>query len=351
MNKIRYSERSYLCDYDLSLKFFNELGVNVNDITPLRKVFVISTDEGNKILKKVNYDVDRVNLISESLDYVKKSYTNIITYNKFKDNLSYKKWKDQIYIIMDILDGREAAFSNPVEINICAENIGLMHKASKGLREYLKDKYNKDFLDISLKDKFQKAYDELVWMKSLVKNYKYKNEFDILFMNNVDEYLIEIEEVQKEFYKSKYDDLRKSGETISLCHNDLAYHNFLFKNNDISIIDFDFMTIDLRIMDIGDFILKSIKNAAFDINKTLNCIDGYENISLLKQEEKELLYLLIKFPKDFYTISRDYYYKRKKWDYEVYLNRFKTKLNNEEFRYEFLKAYSNKLSENIKKNI
>jgi len=35
----------------------------------------------------------------------------------------------------------------------------------------------------------------------------------------------------------------------------------------------------------------------------------------------------------------------------VYLNRFKTKLNNEEFRYEFLKAYSNKLSENIKKNI
>lgn len=351
MNKIRYSERSYLCDYDLSLKFFNELGVKVNDITPLRKVFVIATDEGNKILKKVNYDVDRVNLISESLDYVKKNYKNIITYNKFKDNLSYKKWKDQIYIIMDILDGREAAFSNPVEINLCAENIALMHKASKGLREHLQNKYNKDFLDISLKYKFQKAYDELIWMKNLVKNYKYKNEFDTLFMNNVDEYLIEIEEVQKEFYKSKYDNLRKTGDTISLCHNDLAYHNFLLKNNEISIIDFDFMTIDLRIMDIGDFILKSIKNAAFDIDKTLNCIDGYENISILKQEEKELLYLLIKFPKDFYTISRDYYYKRKKWDYEVYLNRFKTKLNNEEFRYEFLNAYRNKLSENIKKNI
>lgn len=351
MNKIRYSEKRYLCDYDLSLKFFNELGIRVNDIVPLRKVFVISTDEGNKILKKVNYDVDRINLISEALNYVKKGYGNIITYNKFKDNLNYKKWNDQIYIIMDILDGREATFSNPIEINLCAESIALMHKASKGLREHLQNKYNKDFLDIPLKDKFQKAYDELLWMKNLVKNYKYKNEFDTLFMNNVDEYLIEIEEVQKEFYKSKYDDLRKAGDTISLCHNDLAYHNFLLKNNEISIIDFDFMTIDLRIMDIGDFVLKSIKNAAFDIDKTLNCIAGYENISPLKQEEKELLYILIKFPKDFYTISRDYYYKRKKWDYEVYLNRFKTKLNNEEFRYEFLKSYRNKLSENIKKNI
>jgi hypothetical protein len=62
---------------------------------------------------------------------------------------------------MDILDGREAAFSNPVEINLCAENIAMLHKASKGLRDYLKNKYKKDFLDISLKDKFQKAYDEL----------------------------------------------------------------------------------------------------------------------------------------------------------------------------------------------
>ena len=53
------------------------------------------------------------------------------------------------------------------------------------------------------------------------------------------------------------------------------------------------MTLDLRIIDIGDFILKSIKNVAFDIDKTLACINGYENISLLKQEEKELLYYFL----------------------------------------------------------
>jgi CotS family spore coat protein len=243
---------------------------------------------------------------------------------------------------MDILNGREASFSNPVEINLCAENIALMHKASTGLREYLKDKYNKDFLDISLKDKIQKAYDELIYMKNLVNGYEYKNNFDQLFINNVDKYLAEVKDVQEELVKSSYDALREAGDTIYLCHNDLAYHNFLTKNNEISIIDFDFMTIDLRIMDIGDFILKSIKNAGFDIDKTLNCINGYENISILKREEKELLYILMKFPKDFCTISRDYYYKRKKWDYEVYLNRFETKLNNEEFRYELLKVYENK---------
>ncbi len=52
MNRIKYSEKEYLCDYDLSLNFFNAAGIKVNDIIPLRKVFVLSTDEGNKILKK-----------------------------------------------------------------------------------------------------------------------------------------------------------------------------------------------------------------------------------------------------------------------------------------------------------
>ncbi|MBE6090386.1 MAG: CotS family spore coat protein [Clostridium beijerinckii] len=342
MNRTKYSEKNYLCDYDLSLKFFEELGIKVNDIVPLRKVFLVYTDEGNKILKRVNYDVDRVNLISDSLDHVKKSYEHVITYKRFKDDLCYKEWNGQIYIVMDILNGREASFSNPVEIDLCAENIALMHKASKGLREYLKDKYKKDFLDISLKDKIKEAYDDLIWMKSLVDTYKYKNEFDKLFVNNVDKYLNEIKEVQNDLEKSSYDNLRQDGDTIRLCHNDLAYHNFLTKNNEINIIDFDFMTIDLRVMDIWNFILKCIKNAAFDVDKMSTCINGYENVSILKKEEKELLYILIKFPKDFYTISRDYYHKRKNWEYEVYLSRFEGKLSNEDFRYEFLKVLENK---------
>lgn len=350
MNKIKYSEKEYLCEYDLSLNFFEDLGMKVNDIVPLRKVFMIYTDEGNKILKKVNFDIDRINLISDSLDYVKKSYNNVVTYNKFKDGLSYKRWNDQIYIVMDILDGREASFTNPIEISLCAKNIALMHKASKGLREYLQGKYNKDFLDVSLKEKVRKAYDELISMKELVSDYKYKNQFDKLFMNNVDKYLHEIREVQSLLEESKYDDLRSSGGTICLCHNDLAYHNFLTKNNDVNIIDFDFMTLDLRIMDIENFISKSIKNAAFDIDKMLTCINGYESVSLLKPEEKELLYVLIKFPRDFYVISRDYYHKKKKWEYEVYLNRFETKLNNENFRYEFLKVYKNQILDKQSEN-
>ncbi|MBZ9690261.1 MULTISPECIES: CotS family spore coat protein [unclassified Clostridium] len=339
MNRIRYADRKSLCDYDLSFEFFNELGININDISPVRNVFIIYTDNGNKILKKVDCNEKKLTLINESLNYIKDKYNNIITYSEFENGSIYKTWKDKTYVVMDLLDGREACFTNPLEIKLCAENIALMHKASSGIREELIKKLNEDFLDESLEIKFRKAYDELSFFKELVSKYKYKNEFDNLFINNVDKYLQDIIAVEELLSKSKYIDLRKNGQTISLCHNDLAYHNFLIKKENVSIIDFDFLTIDLRIMDIADFILKSIKNSAFDIDKMLLAINSYEDVLPLMQEEKEILYILLYFPRDFYNISRDYYYKRKKWDYEVYLNRFNSKLNNEQFRKDFIEEY------------
>ncbi|MDO5517614.1 MAG: CotS family spore coat protein [Clostridium sp.] len=342
MNRIRYSEKKYLCEYDLSLEFFNQLGIKINDVTPLRKVFILSTDDGSRILKKVNYDIDRINFISDSLEYIKKDYKNIISYNKLKNNMNYLKWNGDLYVVMDILDGREAAFTNPVEISLCAKNIAMMHNASKGIYEYLNSKYNRDVIDISLNKKYENAYDELVKFKSLVSGFKYRNEFDDLFMNSVDKYLDEIESTINDLEKSSYYNLRSLSDKITLCHNDLAYHNFLIKNQEVSIIDFDFMTIDLRIVDIADFVLKAIKNAAFDMDKMIMAIESYEEISLLDNEEKKLLSIILKFPKDFYTISRDYYYKRKRWDYEVYLSRLKGKLNNEVYRFELLDKINEK---------
>ena len=48
------------------------------------------------------------------------------------------------------------------------------------------------------------------------------------------------------------------------------------------------MTLDLRVCDISDFLLKAIKNSAFDMDKMILAIDSYEKSSILMKEEKEL---------------------------------------------------------------
>ena len=45
MKKIKYAHKNTLCEYDLSLDFFKELGIKINDVVPLRKVFLLYTYE------------------------------------------------------------------------------------------------------------------------------------------------------------------------------------------------------------------------------------------------------------------------------------------------------------------
>ena len=53
----RYSENEYLIRYCLNIRIFDEYDIEVKDIVPLRNVYVLYTDNGTKILKKLSYFV------------------------------------------------------------------------------------------------------------------------------------------------------------------------------------------------------------------------------------------------------------------------------------------------------
>ncbi|MDU2994428.1 MAG: phosphotransferase, partial [Clostridium sp.] len=160
-----------------------------------------------------------------------------------------------------------------------------------------------------------------------------------------DDYIKEIERAAELLSFSVYSSYRENSKNIVVCHNDLAEHNFLIKDDDMYLIDFDYCSIDLRIMDLTDLILKGIKNAAFDVDKAVNIIEAYNEVCPLEKEEYKFIYILLSYPRDFYSIVRDYYHKQKDWDEEVFISRLNNKLMNEEFRHEFLVKYKEKYKE------
>lgn len=336
MSKTKYPEKKYLSTYELSLNFFNELGIKVNDIIPLRKVFVLKTTEGNKILKKVDYDVDRIEFVNECVDNLGKYFKNIILLNKFKDGNNYKKWRDSIYVVMDLIPGREATFTNPLEIKMCAELLANMHLSSK---KVIKEKRLDSKIDRSIEIKFKENLEDMKKIKALIEMFKYKNNFDLLYSENIDSCIDDINEALRLLSLSKYNEYREDLDNIVICHNDLAEHNFLYSNNEMHLIDFDYCSIDYRVMDISDILLKGIKNVAFDVDKAINLIKDYNNIYPLKNEDYKIIYILLLFPRDICTLGRSYYFKQKNWEEEVFINRLKNKLQNEEFRKEFLSKY------------
>ena len=114
MNKFRYIDKRILCSYDLSEEFFNKLGIKVYDIIPLRKVFVLFTDNGKKILKITKSSLDRINFINKILNIIKEKDKYILQYCVNSTGDIITEWKGKSYILLDIIDGREATLTNPI---------------------------------------------------------------------------------------------------------------------------------------------------------------------------------------------------------------------------------------------
>lgn len=345
MNRLKYIDKKALCKYDLSEEFFLSLGIKINDIIPLRKVFVLVVPDGKKILKIVNSTEERLEFIDNSLEYISKKYSNVLSYFKNRKGKVCEVWKGETYVLLDMIDGREATFSNPMEIDICAKAVAHMHVASSGMLDTIDEESISENSGDNLVEIMMESYKVLENIKHNVDKYRYKNEFDKMFISNIDYNLKEIERSLELLALSDYNSILEDKSKMVLCHNDLAHHNFIIDGEEVKIIDFDYCKLDTRIIDVANYTRKVIKNFAYDSNKVKIILDSYNEIDKLTNSEIKLLYVILSFPKDFVSIVTDYYYKQKSWDEQVFINRFKNKLGNEIHRKEFLNKFIEEFKE------
>lgn len=331
--------KNYLKKYNLSLDLFDQYDFIVKDIYPIRNVYIIDTNKGKKILKKVDYTLEELKFIEEIINYIKIEFGRIMEFEKNIQGDIYTIYKGEMYCLMDLIDGRECQFSNPLDLKISSVALAKMHNASKGFTT----KFNKRVLNGKSIEKFKIQKEEMNFFKKIAYIHKNKNEFDNLFLSEIDYYIDEISKSINILENSHYYDICKENDKISICHHDLAYHNILIKEDEAYFIDFDYAILDLKVNDLCNFITKVIKNFGFDISKANIILNNYSSVYSIADKELEVLYGLLSFPYDFYDISKNYYTKRKDWDDEVFLNRLIKKCNYKEDRKEFLKDFRDNL--------
>ncbi len=347
MLDIRYKDKAYLSKYDLDVDLFSEFDLTVHDVIPVRKVFILNTDKGDKILKKVNYSPSELELINYGIEYIKNNnFNRIIEFKKTKNKLIYVPWKDDIYCIMDLVEGRECEYSNPVDVIITAKALAEFHRASEGLvheEEFqrLLVKHQQRCLCGRTIENFNKRLKELKFFKNIATLYENKNEFDNIFLEHEKYYSESIVQSIKILEQWKYYDLCKEKEKVAFCHHDLAHHNILINKEEVYFLDFDYSVVDLKVHDICNFINKVIKNFAYDVEKCHSILDEYVSVNPLDERELRILYGMLSFPEDFYSVSKDYYTRKKQWSEEVFLNRIKKKVECKKDIEAFLKAFKN----------
>lgn len=334
MANSKYDCREELCEYDLDVNLFKKFGLSVYEVVPVRKAFILCTDKGNKILKKVNYSLENLRFIYNSLNYINKSFNRTISFVKTLDEDIYTLWNNEVYFIMDLVKGRESEFSNPVDLNITSRSLAEFHKAGEGINSYVNFKGRNNCG--SFIDTLKRKREEMIFFKNISNLYEDKNEFDEVFLKNVDYNIYEAEKSIDILENSKYYKLCSEENKVVLCHHDLAHHNIIIKRNKGYFIDFDYSIIDLKVHDLCNYITKAVKNSGYQIEKAKEILKEYVKINPIDQYEMKVLYGMLAFPEDFYSISRDYYTKRKDWTVETFINRIDKKTGLNEDRSNFI---------------
>ena len=343
MNKFRYIDKRILCSYDLSEEFFYKLGVKVYDIIPLRKVFILFTDKGKKILKIISSSQDRIKFIDKALNIIKENDRYILQYCTNSNGDIITEWKGKSYVLLDMIEGREATFTNPIEVEWCTKALANFHNASKNI---INNFTNEDIRLNKSKNLIYEFLNDLCFIteaERVIGKFSYKNEFDILFLDNVSKAKNDLNISINLLTNSSYNELYADEKNMILCHLDLAHHNFIIDEDEVNMIDFDYCKIDIRSMDIYNLIIKVIKNYLYDKEVISKIIKDYSSVSEVLDEEKEVIYAMLNYPRDFINISKDYYLKQKSWDYEVFLSRLKDKIEIDTFRSDLLRNINENL--------
>lgn len=335
----RNNNREKLERFDLCQEIFEDYNLKVYDVAPVRNVFMVSTDKGNKILKLYDCTIDELKFIYDVVEYIKVKFPRIVQFIKNKEGDFFTIRNNDMYCIVDTVMGRECDFFNPLDIKTAAQGLGELHLAAEGFKNNLKGKNTSG----ELIGNFIKAQSKIKFLKNIANMHEVRTEFDDIFISKVDYYNQSINNSIEILNNSAYYKLCSEEDKIIVCHHDLAHHNILIKDDDAYFIDFDYAVIDLKIHDLCNLINKVIKNFAFDINKAEAILLDYSIFNTLNTRELEVLYGMLTFPGDFYNISYDYYTRRKNWEEEIFLDKLKRKVEFEEDRQDFLKKFKNEL--------
>lgn len=338
-NKMEYRfwDKNYLSSYALDTRLFDMYDFVTLDAMPIRSVYLLTTNEGYKILKKIDYSLDELMFIFNALNIIRKEYPYIINFRKTVEGKPYAIYNGELYVVFDLIEGRECLFENPIDLRNTAQGLAKFHNAAHDIKLNFNSRNNINKMVTRYKHRIR----DLESYKRIADIHVNKSEFDKIYIEYFDYYLNCSKAALQHISNSPYRALCEDKKT--LCHHDLAHHNIIIGNdNNVYFIDFDYSVIDLPYHDLANLITKAAKNNSWSTDVLDTIIDAYKGVNGLSVDEAEVLYGYLIFPLDFYEITTGYYMKTKEWEEDDFLDKLRRKAGYKEDREEFLKYFREK---------
>ncbi|MGH4123916.1 MAG: CotS family spore coat protein [Clostridium sp.] len=306
----------------------------------IRGAYKITTAIGNFCLKKTKHGRNKAKsgcILTEEL--ILNGFPNIAKYFRTKEGAFYVSYKSNIFYLTEWLEGYECDLTNIDEAVNCTKLLSEFHNISNRIE------HNKIHLGKNLKDwpkLFSSNLNNLEKFKKIIIGKRIKNDFDVLFLEGIDNFYDRGVSAIDILKKSQYYKLSKvANDKKTICHNSFYYKNIIKKEGEYFITDLDGIMIDLQISDLGRLIRRLMfkQSCGWDFNFAKALIEAYNSINRLCKEDLEIMFALIIFPQKFWKLGQRRYIDQKKWSETKYFHKLNRILSYNENQEKFFADY------------
>lgn len=270
------------------------------------KVYKIEAGSQKYCLKRVDTHPEKVKFMLHAMEHLwQRGFHNMS--RVIKDcygNVLVEK-DDGVYFLTEWIEGRYVDLGKDQELMMAVHLLATIHRKGEGFNPPENCTKRNDVG--RLKEKWVKRISDLEKMKSLV--HKGNNSFDNDFKQMVD---IALEQGKSAlatldvFGYEKY-----SAELITkkpLCHRDYVYHNIIYHNHDLYVIDFEYCVQDSRVTDLARFVRTTWYRHLWEEQITKRIVFLYHKNNPLSDVEFRLLLSMLLFPHDVWRIGHRWYF-------------------------------------------
>ena len=301
----------------------------------VRGAILCETDKGLFSLREFGGSMEKLLLQDAFLTFLKGR--NVLQAEEFfrnKDGELLTRDADGFgYIVKTYAEGRECSAGGGREALL--DGLNAMRALAKLHRAGCEFQNNYDPAkqqQSPMRQEFEKHNRELKKVRRFLKEKGQKSDFEHFLQQHYDIFLEQALHVSEQLESEE----AESGNVI-LCHGDFQYHNVLFCEGNIRLINFEKCVWDDRSKDIYHFSRKMLEKSDWQTETGEALLDAYEREFALPSESGRQLYYRFSYPEKFWKIVNYYYNRGKAFVPDKNREKLEVLLEQEENRNAFIK--------------
>lgn len=312
-------------------------GIFPESIEKIKNVYKIICNDNSYCFKIIKYSFGHFLFIIGAMMYLKENgFGNIPEIIPTSTGEYYVKVKEAHGYLTPWIESRQCDYECEEDIKIATVKLAELHLKSRGFKVSYNMKPRIGWL------RWIKIYstrrDEILDFKRRIFQKENKTEFDVMYLQIMNEELKRAEKAIKNLRNSGYSQVMKEHmKKREFCHHDFAHHNVLItEDKKVYIIDFDYCILDTHLHDLSSIMIRVMKNGKWSLERAGFILDCYNSINRLEERDIPIMAAFMEYPQAYWQLGIQYYWEKQPWGEEFFINKLQNISEDRKKREEFI---------------